>query len=475
MERHRILIADDDESIIWLLEKFLREKGLEPVKAVDGRGAEKMLSEPGLQLALIDINMPVKDGLRVLKDSRAAGSSAEVIIMTAESTMKNTLEAMKLGAFDYITKPFDLNELEIIIDRALENIRLKAKVEHLTERLKERLKEETAFIGASRAVQNVFKTIGKVASKDVTVLILGESGTGKELLARLIHSNSDRNDGPFVAVNSAAVPKDLMESELFGYEKGAFTGAVEDKKGKFELADGGTLFLDEVGDMPAGLQARLLRVLQEQEFYRVGGKEPVRVDVRIIAATNHDLDKAVAEKKFREDLLFRLNGVTVTLPPLRERKGDIPLLAGHFLEKFRHEFGGKPRELSPEAMEALEAYQWPGNVRELENVLRRAVLLSPSIKISAPDLSLPQARARKESFEDMITARLKPFVDKTDHRDKQDLYGFIMPYMERPLIQLVLDKTRGNQVQAAEILGINRNTLRKKIKELGIRLDRFKE
>ncbi|MDP2689718.1 MAG: sigma-54 dependent transcriptional regulator, partial [Deltaproteobacteria bacterium] len=376
---------------------------------------------------------------------------------------------------DYITKPFDLNELEIIIDRALENIKLKAKVEHLTERLKERLKEETAFIGGSRAVQNVFKTIGKVASKDVTVLILGESGTGKELLARLIHSNSGRDDGPFVAVNSAAVPRDLMESELFGYEKGAFTGAVEDKMGKFELADGGTLFLDEVGDMPAGLQARLLRVLQEQEFYRVGGKEPVRVDVRIIAATNHDLDKAVAEKKFREDLLFRLNGVTVTLPPLHERKGDIPLLAGHFLEKFRHEFGGKPRELAPEAMEALEAHQWPGNVRELENVLRRAVLLSPSIKISAEDLSLPQARARKESFEDMITARLKPFVDKTDHRDKQDLYDFIMPYMERPLIQLVLDKTRGNQVQAAGILGINRNTLRKKIKELGIKLDRFKE
>jgi len=475
MERVKVLIADDDESILWVLEKFLQEKGLETVKAADGRAAEKMLGEPGLQLAIIDINMPVKDGLNVLKDSRAAGSVAEVIIMTAESTMKNTLEAMKLGAFDYVTKPFDLNELEITVDRAIENIKLKEKVEHLTERLKERLKEETVFIGKSRAVQDVFKTIGKVASTDVTVLILGESGTGKELLARLIHSNSSRSGGPFVAVNSAAVPKDLMESELFGYEKGAFTGAIQDKKGKFELADGGTLFLDEVGDTDGGLQARLLRVIQEKEFYRLGGKAPIKVDVRIIAATNHDLDKAVAERRFREDLLFRLNGVTVTLPPVRERKGDVPLLTAHFLEKFAHEFNSPARTLSVEAVEALEEYRWPGNVREMENVLRRAVLLGPSVRISAEDLNMPQARVHKESIEEMITARLKPFVDKTDHRDKHELYSFIMPFMERPLISLVLDKTRGNQVQAAEILGINRNTLRKKIKELSIKIDRFKE
>ncbi|MFQ5736640.1 MAG: sigma-54 interaction domain-containing protein, partial [Thermodesulfobacteriota bacterium] len=293
--------------------------------------------------------------------------------------------------------------------------------------------------------------------------------------AKLIHANSPRSEGPFIAVNSAAVPRDLMESELFGYEKGAFTGALEDKKGKFELADGGTLFLDEIGDMPGGLQARLLRVLQERVFYRVGGREPISVDVRIIAATNHDLDKAVAQKKFREDLLFRINGVTVTLPPLRKRKGDVPLLVEHFIEKFAHEFKGQARTISPEAMEALEAYRWPGNVRELENVMRRAVLLGPSINISADDLALPQGRPRKESFEDMIAERLQPFVAKTDHRDKHDLYDFIMPFMERPLIKLVLERTRGNQVQAAEILGINRNTLRKKIKELNIKLDRFKE
>lgn len=469
----RVLIADDDESILWVLERLLREKGLDVAAAKDGIEAGKTIAA-GVQLALLDINMPGKDGLRLLTEAKEAGSQASFIIMTAESTMKNTLEAMRLGAFDYITKPFDLAELEVVIDKALENLRLKARLTNLTERLKEHLSGETAFVGKSKAVEEVFKKAGKVAARDVTVLILGESGTGKELLARILHANSERADGPFVAVNSAAVPKDLMESELFGFEKGAFTGAVEAKKGKFELADGGTLFLDEVGDTSPELQARLLRAIQEREFYRVGGKEPVKVDVRIIAATNHDLEKAVAEKRFREDLLFRLNGITFTMPPLRDRKGDVPVLAAHFLERFRGEFEVGAKSLSPKAMEALEAYSWPGNVRELENIIRRAVLMSQSVTITPEDLGLPLSRHRRESLEDIITARIKPFIDKTDHRSKQELYDFIMPFMERPLIRLVLEKTRGNQVQAAEMLGINRNTLRKKIKELDIKLDRLK-
>jgi two-component system nitrogen regulation response regulator GlnG len=265
-----------------------------------------------------------------------------------------------------------------------------------------------------------------------------------------------------------------MESELFGFEKGAFTGAVEAKKGKFELADGGTLFLDEVGDTSPELQARLLRAIQEKEFYRVGGKETVKVDARIIAATNQDLEKAVAEKKFREDLLFRLNGISFTMPPLRERKGDVPILSAHFLERFRDEFASGMKSLSPKAMEALEGYNWPGNVRELENIIRRAVLMSQSVTITPEDLGLPLTRHRRESLEDIITARIKPFIDKTDHRSKQELYDFIMPFMERPLLRLVLEKTKGNQVQAAEMLGINRNTLRKKIKELDIKLEKFK-
>ena len=469
----RVLIADDDESILWVLDKLLKEKGLDVVAAKDGTEAGRIIAS-GVNLALLDINMPGKDGLTLLTEARDAGSPASFIIMTAESTMKNTLEAMRLGAFDYITKPFDLGELEIIVGKALENMKLKGRLTALTERLKEHLSGETVFIGKSKAVEEVFKKAGKVAAKDVTVLILGESGTGKELLARILHANSPRSDGPFIAVNSAAVPKDLMESELFGFEKGAFTGALEARKGKFELADGGTLFLDEVGDTSPDLQARLLRAIQEKEFYRVGGKETVKVDVRIIAATNQDLEKAVAEKRFREDLLFRLNGISFTLPPLRERKGDVAILAAHFLERFRGEFASGMKSLSPKAMEALDGYNWPGNVRELENIIRRAVLMSQSVTITPEDLGLPQSRQRRESLEDIITARIKPFIDKTDHRSKQELYDFIMPFMERPLIRLVLEKTRGNQVQAAEILGINRNTLRKKIKELDIKLEKLK-
>lgn len=475
MSAERVLVADDDESVLWVLERFLKEKGLDVVRASDGDQAWKALSGRGVSLALLDINMPGKDGLKLLTEAREAGVDSAVIIMTAESSMKNTLEAMKLGAFDYITKPFDLGEVELAVERAIENSRLRKKVSTLKERLLQKLSDETVFIGKSRAVEEVFKKAGKVAARDVTVLVLGESGTGKELLARIIHMNSTRADGPFVAVNTAAVPRDLMESELFGFEKGAFTGAVESKKGKFELADGGTLFLDEVGDMSPDLQARLLRVIQEREFYRVGGREPVSVDVRIIAATNQDLEKAVAARSFREDLLFRLNGITLTLPPLRDRKGDVAVLAAHFLEKFSREFDGEPRSFDRSALEALESYRWPGNVRELENTVRRAVLLSRNVNIGAEDLALPEERARREeSIEDMIAARLRPIIDKADHRSRQELYSFIMPYMERPLIRLVLEKTRGNQVQAAEMLGINRNTLRKKIRELDISTGKLK-
>ncbi|MBI5642053.1 MAG: sigma-54-dependent Fis family transcriptional regulator [Deltaproteobacteria bacterium] len=475
MSEIKVLIADDDESILWVLEKTLTGKKMRVIKASDGPSAEELLKTEAPSIAIIDINMPGSGGLAVLKGAKEAGNEAAIIIMTAESTMKNTLEAMKLGAFDYITKPFDIGELEIILDRAVENLRLKARVSSLKERLKEKLATETAFIGKSKAVQDVFKTVGKIAGKDVTILILGESGTGKELLARLIHSNSGRAEGPFIAINSAAVPKELMESELFGFEKGAFTGAIEAKKGKFELAESGTLFLDEVGDMPIDLQAKLLRVIQEKEFYKVGGRESIKTDVRIIAATNQDLDRAVSEKKFREDLLFRLNGVTVTLPPLRDRKGDLPLLSEFFIEKFHHEFGGAIKSLSSRSIEAMENYKWPGNVRELENILRRAVLLSPSNNLSPEDLNLPQSRHKKESLEEIISARLKPFIEKTGNKGKQELYDFIMPFMERPLIRLVLEKTRGNQLQAAEVLGINRNTLRKKIKELNIQIDKLKD
>ncbi len=465
-----VLIADDDESVLWVLERYFTERGFATVTATDGTEAETLLSEKTHTLALLDINMPGKTGLDILKDVKKRKSPAPaVIIMTADGTMKTTIEAMKLGALDYINKPVDLDELDIIIDKALEAIKLKQELSSLKERFKEKLSEETVFIGKTRSIEQVFKTIGKVAAEDVTVLIQGESGTGKELIAKLLHSNSDRAEGPFIAINTAALPDTLLESELFGFEKGAFTGAAKRSVGKFELARGGTLFLDEIGDMEMGLQAHLLRVIQEREFYRLGGTEPVKVDARIICATNQDIKKAIEEKRFREDLYYRLNVVTIELPPLRKRKKDIEPLANHFFQKFSRDMNVEERHLSKFALEELQAYPWPGNVRELENILRRAVLLSPNIVLGTEDLQLPRTKGKKTSIEDIITEKLEPFIDRITPGTNQELYDTLMPFMERPLIKLVLKKTNFNQVKAAEMLGINRNTLRKKIKDLNIK------
>ena len=471
--KKKVLIVDDDESILWILQRMFKDKKIETVEARDGKSALEMLKDQDLSIAIMDIRMPEKDGLDVLREIKETGCQTPIIIMTAQGTMKNAVEAMKHGAFDYITKPFDIGELEILVDRALEHRKLKEEVANLKDRLKERVAKEITFIGKSKAVQDVFKTVGRIAPKDVPVIIQGESGTGKELVAKLIHTNSPRNEGPFIAVNSAAIPRELMESELFGYEKGAFTGAIETRLGKFELANNGTLFLDEIGDMALDLQSKLLRAIQGQEFYRVGGKQPIQVDVRIIAATNQDIEKAVEEKKFREDLLYRLNVVTIKLPPLRSRKEDIPLLAEYFLQKFQEEMGIEPRTISSNAANALKSYSWPGNVRQLENILRRAVLLSPNPMLTPDDVSLPRERRNRESLEDIISSRLEGYINSIDASGKHELYDTIVPFMERPLIKLVLKKTGGNQVKTAEILGINRNTLRKKIKELGIKVEEF--
>lgn len=466
--KEKILIADDDESIIWVIHRLLKDKKIEAVEAKDGKTALEMLKGQTLSAAIMDIRMPDKDGLEVLREIREFGCQIPIIIMTAQGTMKNAIEAMKHGAFDYITKPFDIGELEIIVDRALEHKNLSKEVINLTDRLKERWAKEINFIGKSKVMQEVFKTVGRIAPKDVTVLIQGESGTGKELIAKLLHINSTRNKAPFIAVNTAAIPRELMESELFGFEKGAFTGAVETRQGKFELANNGSIFLDEIGDMSLELQSKLLRVVQEQEFYRVGGKQQIKVDVRIIAATNQDLEKAVKEKRFREDLFYRLNVVTLNLPPLRNRKEDIPLLAEYFLKRFHNEMKIISKMLSPNAIESLKEYTWPGNVRELENTIRRAILLSTNTVLSSDDLALPQKRQNKESLEDIIYNKLEGFISSMNEKGQQSLYSTILPFMERPLIRLVLKKTKGNQVRTAKLLGINRNTLRKKIRELGI-------
>lgn len=468
--KRTVLIADDEESIVTVLTEYFNDKGLRTITAASGVAAERLLRKETPELALMDINMPDKNGLAVLKSiKKTAPNATSIIIMTAESSMSNAIDAMKHGAFDYLTKPLDLDDLDITIDRVLENLQLRAEVSTLKERLKERLDTETTFIGRSKAVQTVFKTIGRVAPKDVSVLLQGESGTGKELVARILHANSPRSEGPFIAINAAAIPGELMESELFGAEKGAFTGATSLKKGKFELADNGTLFLDEIGEMDRKLQAKLLRVLQDMTFYRLGGKELISVDLRIITASNQNLEKAVAEGRFREDLYYRLNVVKIKLPPLRKRKEDIPLLTEHFLRKFCTEMNIEMRKLSKKALADLEIYNWPGNVRELENILRRTVLLSSNLIISPDDIKLPKLRPAQESIEDIIERRLEPFIDKTPGSGRQELYDSIMPFMERPLIRLVLRKTGFNQVRASELLGINRNTLRKKIKELKIK------
>ena len=466
----RVLIVDDESDIRWVLNRLLKEKKLDVVEAGDGRRALDLLLNEDFSLALLDINIPEKDGLEVLTELKESGIVTPVIIMTAQSTMQNAIEAMKRGAFDYITKPFDIDEIDLLVDRALEFKGLKREVVSLKERLHERWADETHFVGKSKAVEGLFKTVGRIAPKDVSVILQGESGTGKELLAKLIHMNSSRSNGPFIAVNTAAIPKELMESELFGFVKGAFTGAIETRRGKFELADGGTLFLDEIGDMPIDLQSRLLRAIQEQEFYPIGAKEPLRVDVRIVSATNRDLEKEVANKRFREDLYYRLNVVTIKLPPLRARRDDIPVLAEYFLRKFQDEMGVEVRKLSPKALETLTSHRWPGNVRELENTLRRAVLLSSNPVLSMEDLAIHDTIKPRESLEDIIYSRLEEFISRIDSTTRQELYDTILPFMERPLLKLVLKKTGGNQVRAAELLGINRNTLRKKIRELGIKV-----
>jgi two-component system nitrogen regulation response regulator GlnG len=396
-----------------------------------------------------------------------------VVIMTAESSMKNAIEAMKRGAYDYLPKPFDLDLLEAIVLRAQKAIITTDEVVRLKGELRERQRSERPLIGNGKAMQDLFKLIGRIAPSDATILITGESGTGKELVARAIHANSNRLDNPFVALNCAAIPRELLESELFGHEKGSFTGAHERKVGKFEQANGGTIFLDEIGDMALDLQAKLLRVLQEKEVTRTGGSQTIRIDVRIIAATNMNLEEKVAAKEFREDLFYRLNVVPIHLPPLRERKEDIPLLVDYFLSRARSEFGVSTSSCDESAQKLLKRHDWPGNVRELENTIQRASILSPDPVLTASDFpqlnkSSSTASNRGDSLETLIANKLRISLGQMEVNELNNLYDMVLHQMERPLLTLILETTRWNQVRAAEILGINRNTLRKKIQTLGI-------
>ena len=468
----RILVADDEESIRWVLSKALSKQGYQVDLATNGQQALEMGRQRSYDLAVFDIKMPGLSGLDLLTRFQEERPETLVVIMTAESTMKNAVEAMKRGAYDYITKPFDLDTLDAIIIKAQKAAEVTEEVSRLKDEIKGHYQVERAIIGQSAPMQSLYKVLGKIAPSDVTVLIIGESGTGKELVARAIHFNSPRLGKPFIALNCAAIPRELLESELFGHEKGAFTGASERKTGKFEQANGGTLFLDEIGDMPLELQAKLLRVLQEREITRTGGTATIRVDVRIVAATNQNLKKKVQDREFREDLFYRLNVVPIDLPPLRQRREDIPALVGYILDRAREDYQTNARSVTPEAMALLQNHPWPGNVRELEHTLQRAALLSPDALLSPADfpdlLSEQQTGCREASLEALIAAKLQSSLVQIDIQEMDNLYDMVLHQMERPLINIVLDKTRGNQVKAAEVLGINRNTLRKKIQTLGI-------
>jgi two-component system nitrogen regulation response regulator GlnG len=474
----RALIADDDPAIRLVLRHRLEAEGWQVEEAADSGGALQALRSGRFGVALLDIMMPGTGGLEVLTAAREEGCATAIVVITAASTMNNAIEALKRGAHDYLTKPFE--NLDLVVTTAARAAEAAAQLAQLDEIKGEAAREPVSgeIIGRSPAMQEVYKLIGRVVSNDAIVLLNGESGTGKELVARAIHFKSARWRAPFVAVNSSAIPHGLVESELFGHERGAFTGAAERRAGKFELAGAGTLFLDEIGDLPLELQPKLLRVVQEREFTRVGGFESQRLQARIIAATNQDLEAAVAARRFREDLYFRLRVIPIHLPPLRQRREDIAELTDYFVAKAAREMGARASAVSPEARAKLQAYDWPGNVRELENTVLRAALLASGNTIRADDIiparsplapAAPGAeRDGADSFATLIARRVAYYLEKANGEEPRGLYQKMVAEIERPLIEQAMRRAEGNQVRAARILGLNRNTLRKKLVDLGI-------
>ncbi|MFN3476031.1 MAG: sigma-54-dependent transcriptional regulator [Candidatus Methylomirabilales bacterium] len=439
-----ILVADDDQGHREALERILVKEGYDVLLAEDGRAALDLLRKRPVDLLLADLKMPGMSGLELLKATKAMNPEVEVIVVTGYGSIEEAVLAMKEGAYDFLTKPVKRVSLLKAIEKALERQTLVRENRALKLRLKE-IQTRGGIIGTSPAIQRILDLVQQIAPSSATVLIQGESGTGKEVIAKAIHQGSPRRERPFVKVNCAALPETLLESELFGYERGAFTGAVTSKPGRFELAHGGTLFLDEVGDLSLATQAKLLRVLQEGEFERLGGTKTLQVDVRIVAATNQDLAQAVKEKRFREDLYYRLNVITITLPPLRERREDIPLLAQHFLMLYARRNNKMIKGFSREAFDLLVDYPWPGNVRELENAIERAVVLSRDEVIDVDDL--PEALVGEAPGERAITIPL----------------GTPLEEVERRLIEETLRHTKGDKTLAAKLLGIASRTIYRKL------------
>lgn len=459
---HKVWLADDDEAIRIVLEESLKNSGYATTTFSNASDLIEELNSDTPDLIITDVHMPGMHGYDLLKHINNNYSELPVIIMTAFADMQAAVDSYGSGAFEYIPKPFDLDETIKIVQRALEK-------KPSTRGLKSSPK--TDIIGKAQSMQMVFRAIGKLSNTNATVLVQGESGTGKELIAKSLHKNSPRHDMPFIALNMADIPKELVESELFGHEKGAFTGAVDRRLGRFEQANGGTLFLDEIGDMPLDSQTRLLRVLSNKEFYRVGGDKPIKADVRIIAATHQNLHNLVSQSKFREDLFYRLNVIKIDVPPLRERKDDIELLAKYFLKKNSDAAGEELRVLSNETIDALNRYEWPGNVRQLENTCYWLTLMSPTQNVQPSDLpneilevGAGMSSGSDFSWEDGFVSWLKNLLDS----EEMAVLDFVNPKIEKLLIKTALEKTNGKKNDAAKLLGWGRNTLAKKIKELGI-------
>ena len=476
LEGSTILIADDEAPIRELLYDILAPEGATVRLTGSGKEALAAIEHDEPDVVILDVRMPPPDGLAVLQTLRTKGLDLPVLIITAQDSSTMTIEAMQRGAYDYLGKPFDPDEILHTVQRAVEHRRLTRRVLALERQVTSDPRD--ILIGRSGALQQVYKLIGRVAGSDATVLITGESGTGKELVAQVLHRSSNRREGPFIAVNCAALPETLLESELFGHEKGSFTGAMARGVGRFEQAQSGTLFLDEIGDMPLEAQTRLLRVLQQGEYTTVGGRTPIRADVRIIAATHRDLRQLTRQGLFREDLFYRLNVVPIRLPPLRERTEDISALVRHFFAQAASE-GLPNKTLDQAAMERLRTYRWPGNVRELENLVRRLAALysQETIGVDAIEAELAEAAPAQPSGEALGEENLGSAAERhlrdyfAAHKGglpPAGLYDRVLREIEKPLIQLSLSATRGNQLKAAQLLGLNRNTLRKKVRELDI-------
>ncbi|MCU0839484.1 MAG: nitrogen regulation protein NR(I) [Rhodospirillales bacterium] len=472
MTASTVLVADDDSAIRTVIGQALERAGYEVRTTGNAATLWRWVTDGQGDVVITDVIMPDENGLDLVPRIRKIRPELRVVVMSAQSTLLTAVKATERGAFEYLPKPFDLNELISVVKRALEAPRPAAAG---SSRANEADDEALPLIGRSPAMQEIYRTLARLMATDLTVLINGESGTGKELVARALHDYGKRRNGPFIAINMAAIPRELIESELFGHEKGAFTGATHRSAGRFEQAEGGTLFLDEIGDMPPEAQTRLLRVLQEGEYTTVGGRTSIRANVRIVAATHHELRQLIRQGLFREDLYFRLNVVPIRLPPLRERTSDIPELVRHFMSRAAAE-GLPSKMLDAAAMERLKAYRWPGNVRELENLVRRLAalyseevigldIIEAELSDASPALVEPEADGLGPAVERHLRGY---FSAHGDTLPAAGLFDRVLREVEKPLITMTLEATRGNQIRAAEILGLNRNTLRKKIRELSI-------